>query len=683
MNKLPKIVRQYMDHGVTLYTNDCDFERDGEVRGDCFLCGKRKHLYINIDEEDDRHGQWFCQRCGKGGGVLVFFDHLQKIFKEDLTGKIKYSISKKRGLKLSTLDKSDLGYNSITRCYTMPVRSLDDSGIHDIRRYDRKFKTTSGRSAGLLGWENLNQCDGFVYMCAGEWDFLTMSEILESLDKPEDICLSAPGENIFKSEWSLLFKHKRVVVLYDHDQAGKDGMIKIYNRLHDIAKSLQFIHWPDNYKKGFDLNDLYLKQKRSPIKTFKFIQKHLKEVPPSVHLEDIIFVKNKPTKDIFNGGGLTAEKVYKGYKKHLHLPDTAVIDVLFGTIIANRLDGDPLWTFIVAPSGFTKSVFLKSISESKGIHSEDTLSVAALVSGFTAGGVDFSLLPQLDGKVLNIKDFTTVLKMNQTSREEIFGMLRSIYDGTFSKRFGNTERRYTSRFGIIAGVTPAIEIYLTGESALGERFLRYPLKLPRSISAHMEYIEKAIDNIEKEVEIEDYLKDIANSCLDYNFTTRVSIPEIIKRKLMYLAIYVSILRSTLERDKYTKEILFRPFQEAGTRLAKQFTKLLIGICKFRRIQKATEDEFRIICKLALGTVPSREGDIVRKVYKKYSDSSIRLKDVSNMIHLPRSSCMTLISGLCAMRVMRKSKDTNVFKLTKSIMDIIEASEIFKPQRRAS
>ena len=90
---------------------------------------------------------------------------------------------------------------------------------------------------------------------------------------------------------------------------------------------------------------------------------------------------------------------------------------------------------------------------------------------------DHSLLPKLDGKVLVIKDFTALLNMPREARQQILGDLRDAYDGNAAKAFGThvETRRYTSKFGIMAAVTGAIDKHAAVMQQLGERFLKLRL----------------------------------------------------------------------------------------------------------------------------------------------------------------------------------------------------------------
>ncbi|MCH6574633.1 MAG: DUF2877 domain-containing protein [Bacteroidetes bacterium] len=136
----------------------------------------------------------------------------------------------------------------------------------------------------------------------------------------------------------------------------------------------------------------------------------------------------------------------------------------------------------------------------------------------TAGGGDPSLIPKLNGKVLVIKDFTTILGMHQGSKEEIFSQLRDVYDGSFDKQYGNGIRMiYKSKFGILAGVTPAIDGQASLHASMGERFLKFRTDKDLSPVSEEERILKAMSNINQETGMRRELQHASEAFLANKF----------------------------------------------------------------------------------------------------------------------------------------------------------------------
>ena len=106
-----------------------------------------------------------------------------------------------------------------------------------------------------------------------------------------------------------------------------------------------------------------------------------------------------------------ARAVFRGW---LHLPDTGALDVVLGTVAANRLDGDPVWLLLVGPPGGGKSELLNAVSGLDDAHPAATLTEAALLSGTPkrekAADAKGGLLREIgDRGIIVCKDFGSVL----------------------------------------------------------------------------------------------------------------------------------------------------------------------------------------------------------------------------------------------------------------------------------
>src|SRR6185295_20396517 len=129
-----------------------------------------------------------------------------------------------------------------------------------------------------------------------------------------------------------------------------------------------------------------------------------------------------------------------------------------------------------------------------------------------------SLIPRLNEKVLVIKDFTSILGMNDNDKEEIFSILRDAYDGFCGKVFGNgVERSYKSRFTVIAAVTPSIYDLGPRHSALGERFLKFMMGDNLHHDQEEEIISRAIENVDRDSKIRTELSLVTGTFLSYGF----------------------------------------------------------------------------------------------------------------------------------------------------------------------
>jgi hypothetical protein len=664
-------IKPFLQHGF-IPTGDSPTQ----VSGTCPFCHKEGKFFVNKESK-----AWDCKVCGEKGGYKLFMQKMAAVCSDAFSGSEAIKLSKSRGLSLETLRRFNVGYNARTNGYTLPIAEVDGEALCDLRIYSNgRLISTSGAKTGLFNAHSIKNTHEVIWLCEGEWDGMAMAEILTKMDGDfQHVAVAVPGAATFKPHWITLMRGKVVNVLYDCDKAGREGSIKVYNLLKSIVKELHFLHWADGTPEGYDIRDL-LNEKRKHDATYLAITKNLSDKPQGYENKSAE-EREKIEAHVFTGEGMNCEDVYAEYQRWLHIPDPAIIDVMYGAIIANRLPGDPLWLFLIAPPGMTKTEFIQSASSAKAIECMSTLSAHSLVSGATlAGGVDPSMIPKLDGKVLLVKDFTTILNMNQQAREEIFGILRDAYDGEMTKIFGNgVVRHYVSTFGIVAGVTPAIESVLENESALGERFLRWEMDIPGTYAGHLEYVMRASENVSHEDVMRAELRAVGSRVLDHKYVCDVIIPEQYMAHVHRIAIWCSILRGTIIRDKFTREVMSRPFCEMGTRLSKQFVKFLYGVGMFRRVKEIGDYEMSLLKRLARTTIPSRISVYLNVIIREFTGKDFTAAELSDAVRLPGTLTQRTLENLYLLGVLEKSNRVGLklaYKISDGSQTIISESGLY-------
>lgn len=324
-------------------------------------------------------------------------------------------------------------------------------------------------------------------------------------------------------------------------------------------------------------------------------------------------------------------KVKNIANRWLYLEDDTFIDVVLATVVAHRFGGDPLWLMLIGASGAGKTELLRALSGER-IYSLSDLTPQALVSGLKLRKGDPSLLPDMDGKVVVIKDLTTLLSQNEKDRAKIFGQLRDLYDGYTSKAFGSGvgRRSYACRVGLIAGVTPAIERFQAMNHALGERFVNYRME---PVDADR-LIEKAMENADRHEEIRHELERTVLEFLLHEWPTSsdsVTIPKAFVTKIHGLAIATAALRTHVPKTR-AGVVSFVPEPEVGTRLAIQLSKLGRALAIVRRASTLGESEYEVLQKVARDSTPS-----------------VRLRIVSALVDLSGLSHIFLETGAVAER----------------------------------
>lgn len=342
----------------------------------------------------------------------------------------------------------------------------------------------------------------------------------------------------------------------------------------------------------------------------------------------------------------------KVFGRWLDNPDEDLLDVVFGAVMAHRLEGDPVWLFVVGAPGDGKTELLRSLSPHPSAYMLSTLTPGALISGWDPkDGTDPSLLPKLDGKILIVKDFTAILTMRNEDRHEVLGTLRDVYDGEAAKAFGTGETRsYKSRFGLLAAVTPYIDACWGISAQLGERFLRIRLP-PSDHEGRQSKAKKALGNANAEEVMRKELSDAAMGVLAQN-PTIPSVPADVERRLISLADFVALSRSEVSRDRQGT-MQYTPSPEVGTRVGKVLKKLYIGIVMARGADAPTEDVYRIVRRVGLDTVPSMRGRLLEVLWSMRGNLETTAT-IGNEAELPTETVKVWLDDLRALRIVERS-----------------------------
>ena len=647
-----------------------------EVYGNCIFCSGKEKFYINVETK-----QWNCKKCNKSGGFQKWLQAVSSYCQGQITGKQVERLSLDRKLSRTSIQAAKIGYNPWTNKYTLPIPVMDGIELSDIRIYNlnsHKFISTASCKTALFGWEQLKNGSSKIYLTEGEWDGLAMREAISLTKRQDEIVLSVPGAMTFKKEWISLFQGANVDVLYDNDDPGRDGSVKVFNMLQGIARELHFMHWKPNEKKGKDIRDLYTFLRKKPEALFKRLRLSLQTQPQDVDKSNIQITGVNNTAISFKGPYIPVQQMYDTYNKWLILENNDVLDILFGTLIANRIPGDPVWLLLVAQSGGVKSELIMSLDEVINVVARDSMTANTLISGMPlAGGGDPSLIPRLNGKILTIKDLTVIMEMQEKVRNEIISQLRNAYDGKASKELGNNVLRvYKSTFGILAGVTPKIDVYAEGESAIGERFLRWRLPEPKDSRA---ICRKALHNtIDKKV-MRKELSDIGKAILAYDYKKIPNVSREYEDKIISLAEWIAMIRGTVERDKYSKEATQLPMRELPTRLTNQLYKESLGISMLHQKSDVTFAEFKKLKHLARSTVPANKCRIIEVMYTTGIEKGWPTKLLEQKIGLPFNTIERTAEDLKMLGALKKVNTKKIhaeWTLTTKIKSLMQEVQLW-------
>jgi hypothetical protein len=356
------------------------------------------------------------------------------------------------------------------------------------------------------------------------------------------------------------------------------------------------------------------------------------------------------------------------FRRWLHLPDTGALDVVLGTVAANRLDGDPVWTLLIAPPGGGKTEILNSIAGLDDAHPAGTLTEASLLSGTPkkehASDAKGGLLRAIgDHGIIVAKDFGSVLSMNRDARAGVLAALREIFDGSWTRHVGTDGGKtlaWSGKVGLVGGCTPTIDRHHAVMGTMGERFTLYRLPgVDPDIQAR-----EALRHAGRERAMRSELAEASRAVLEQLDEPRERSDDETD-KLIALATLVVRARSAVERDGYSREIELVPGSEAPTRLIIVLDRLLAGLdaigCERRQA-------LAVVTKAALDSVPALRLAVLKTLHTPGELSTSSIADaVRHPAQTTRRALEDLVAhGLveCARQGEGKAHEWNLSRFTR-------------------
>lgn len=316
---------------------------------------------------------------------------------------------------------------------------------------------------------------------------------------------------------------------------------------------------------------------------------------------------------------ITFDLVQKSYDNALLLEDRDLIRLIAASVIANQMDGNPVWLMIVASSSGGKTATLMTLDELEFLPGKrvtyfiSDLTENTLASGFkVTGGGDASLLNQMPiGGIMIFKDFTSMLTKRHEVRDTIMGQLREVYDRKFDKRTGNKQDvAWKGRVGALAGVTEAVHEYMASMSVMGDRFIMYAPKQPdrRLLLRFMMGLKEQKNNQEKLLMVaRETMQGYLKSCVQNISKAKMLMKDDDKEHLMEVADFVTKARSGVIEDQRTGAVRFVPSAEMPTRLIDQLLSIGTALCLMRVVDgkdpTLDENDMKLLYKIAFDSIP--------------------------------------------------------------------------------
>lgn len=357
---------------------------------------------------------------------------------------------------------------------------------------------------------------------------------------------------------------------------------------------------------------------------------------------------------------ITFEELEKTVRKWILIADEGIIKLLCAVIVANKLkDRDPVWVFVIAPSGGGKTELLMGLTDLEEIVLMSLLTPNTFLSGMP-GGKDASLLPRLNNKIMAFMDWTNLMSINRDALNEIMGQLRDIYGGRMKKVFGTGKtREWIGKVGLIACSTQMVDFQQQRNAALGERFIHYRIKMPDGKLA----AKKALRNSERLPEMRKTIKQAFYSFFKgINVPDNVKdfLPEDIEDEIIKIANFTTKARSGVIRDfGFKKEVIFVPDTEMPTRIVQQLDTLASAM-QIINGNKFIKTDMDIIYKVALDSIPQTNKIVMLEMAKKDDQATA---DIATALGYPTAPIHQYLENLAMLGVCRRTKGGNADRWT--------------------
>ena len=335
-----------------------------------------------------------------------------------------------------------------------------------------------------------------------------------------------------------------------------------------------------------------------------------------------------------------------------HEKDT--LPVVLATMLANRLDTHPVWLMIIAGPSSGKTIFINALQLCQEGIMVSMLTPKTLISGAknrdTVDGKEASLMAKIDGKVMLIKDASTITEMNKNTRAEVFSQLRTAFDGTLEKDSGLGRKVFKAKFGIILAGTSTLEKVRTFESSLGERFINF-----RPCPEDYDKV-NALSNLNREIEGQLAI-ELAEAVAEYLDSAGVPKNLPVPHQIAQHAQLLVSLRAGVSRDPYGKWI-DQPADdgiESPYRVSKQLGAMYSSLC---HVTNNKHTALAITKRLALDSVPY----VRMRLMQCLQAGLVRQADIIRSMKMSETAVVMLVGGMEALGILETKATSNSKKV---------------------
>jgi hypothetical protein len=346
--------------------------------------------------------------------------------------------------------------------------------------------------------------------------------------------------------------------------------------------------------------------------------------------------------------------VIAAFSEQLWIPDAGMVEIVLGTVAANRLPGDPVWTWLVGPPSSGKSEALGSISRLPEVHRVSVFTEAGLLSGSPGNNGSGGLLFEIgDQGLLVFNDLSVLLGEHGSTRPRIFGLMRELFDGELTRQVGTEGGRrlhWRGKVGLLGAVTEAVDVLDIG--LMGERIAYYRLP-PIDVVEERETGLFALENVGRQQEMRAAIAEtVEHFFADLVLPTGIALPPVAEQdRLVDLATIGTRCRSSVVRDSYRREIDLVSQPERVPRLLAQLAQLRAGLLA-TGVQH--DETWRLLAKVALDGMTGGRRRVLDTLIGRSLDRSTSA--VAGFAGLPETTARRHLQDLTAIGVVERTGD---------------------------
>jgi hypothetical protein len=608
-NDVSTILAPFLHHGLVLAS------RPGtrHVYGECPFCGKHQNKFSVAAET----GQFDCKRCGTAGNQYDFIRKLHALAVESTTDHDLEKLADERNIAPDTLRAWGVAMSPLTGEWMVPGHDIAGK-LDQLYRYAEfhnggqvgQVKRRLIPTPGLWKDGNTHRLFGIptclevkkahtIYVCEGPWDGMALWEVLgqtretggelvptpsvKSSMRARAAVVATPGANVFLEQWLPLFRGKDVVVLFDNDHprknpqgaqipgAGLSGVKRVTGLLRTVNVNPRVLFWGNDADpptqhdpgtpSGTDVRDLI--NDAGPVPAVTWILSHLIPAPADWHSSSQDRNGRKGKKD-----GLTPlpcesyATLVAAWKRAMRWTDGLDRGLVFSLAIIVSTDlvsESQIWGILESPASTGKTTLADGMTIAEE-YVKDVTNLTGLYSGYKTdkdGDVDHSLIAQLAGKTMIIKEADAILQ--NPMRDTILSQLRAMYDRRTTSNYKNgINRKYDDNCTVLMCGTGSVKTLDSSE--LGSRYLTCSIMRGIDHELELEVLDRVIQ------------RTLANAKLSSNCASESRMSEEMATAKRLTGGYVIHLRKNANR--LINSVMVRPDDATACRAYGMFVSYM-------------------------------------------------------------------------------------------------------------